>query len=296
MVVNAPAFLAVDWGTTNRRVYAIGADGAVLATERDGQGLLATPRDAFAGEVAGLRRRFGEAPTLCAGMVGSARGWEDVPYVDCPAGLDQLAARLRWVEPGRTAIVPGVAVRDLESPDVMRGEEVQLLGAVASGAAPDGALLCQPGTHCKWARVENERIISFRTAMTGELFSLLRASSLLAPFLDGPVEDGPDFRAGVALARRGHALGALFGERAGVLLGFRESSQVAARVSGLLIGEDVRGQALARGETVYVLADPVLGGLYVAAIEEMGGRAVLLSSHDAFVAGINRIWRLSNEC
>lgn len=293
--MSTPAFLAIDWGTTNRRVYAIGADGGVLATERDGQGLLATPRDAYAGEVASLRRRLGDVPVLCAGMIGSARGWVEVPYLDCPAGLDQLAAGLRWIEPGRTAVVPGVALRDPDNPDVMRGEEVQLLGAVASGAAPDNALLCQPGTHCKWARIERQRIVSFSTAMTGELFSLLKANSLLAQFLDGPVKDGPDFRSGVALARQGHALKALFGERAGALLGLRGSGQVAARVSGLLIGEDVRGQSLGPGETVYVLADPVLGDLYVGAIEEMGARAVLISSHDAFVAGIDRIWRLSRE-
>lgn len=293
--MSTPAYLAVDWGTTNRRVYAIDHQGRVLATERDGQGLLATPRDAFAGEVEGLRRRFGNVTVLCAGMVGSAAGWVNVPYVEAPAGLDHLAARLHWIEPGRTAIVPGVAKRDAEAPDVMRGEEVQLLGAVAAGAAPQGALLCQPGTHCKWARVEGGRITWFRTAMTGELFAMLKRDSLLSPFLTEAIEVGEDFREGVALARRGQALGALFGERAGVLLGMRARGQAAARVSGLLIGDDVRAQSLAQGETVHVLADPVLGGFYKVAIEEMGGRAVLLSSHDAFVAGINGIWSHAND-
>jgi 2-dehydro-3-deoxygalactonokinase len=294
-VVSLPAFLAVDWGTTNRRVYAIGADGGVLATERDDHGLLAIPPEAFADEVADIRRRFSDAPMLCAGMVGSVRGWVEVPYVDCPAGLGHLAARLHWIEPGRTAIVPGLAMRDPGHPDVMRGEEVQLLGAATSGMAPDAALLCQPGTHCKWARIEEQRIAAFRTAMTGELFSLLKANSLLADFLQGPVEDNPDFRDGVALARSGHALAALFGERAGVLLGVRASRHVAARVSGILIGEDVREQSLVPGETVYVLAEAALGSLYVAAIEEMGGKAVMLSSQEAFVAGIGRIWRQWNE-
>lgn len=292
--MSAPAFLAVDWGTTNRRVYAIDAAGGVLASEQDDRGLLATPSEAFADEVDDIRRRFGDVPVLCAGMVGSVRGWVEVPYVDCPAGLDDLAARLHWIEPGRTAIVPGLALRDPVHPDVMRGEEVQLLGAVASGMAPDGALLCQPGTHCKWARIEAQRITTFRTTMTGELFSLLKGDSLLADFLQGPVESGPEFRDGVALARRGQALGALFGERAGVLLGLRESWQVAARVSGILIGEDVRGQSLAGGETVHVLAEPALGSLYVAAIEAMGGKAVRLSSHEAFAAGIGMIWRCWN--
>jgi 2-dehydro-3-deoxygalactonokinase len=159
--------------------------------------------------------------------------------------------------------------------------------------APADALLCQPGTHCKWARMAEGRIASFRTTMTGELFALLKKHSLLAAFIDSEVSDGPAFRDGVAAAGSATLLGDLFGARSSVLLEMRERAGVAAYVSGLLIGSDVREQAVGPGSVVHLLADPALGGLYAAAIEAAGGRAVLLDSHDAFVAGIVRLWQRS---
>ena len=158
------AFLAVDWGTTNRRVFAISAAGDVLASERDGTGLLSVPQGGFAAEAQAIRKRHGDLPMICAGMVGSARGWANAPYAACPAGLGDLAERLVWAEPGRTAIVPGLShtYGDGTRGDVMRGEEVQLLGAVAAGLAPENGLLCQPGTHCKWARAARWRTLRQR--------------------------------------------------------------------------------------------------------------------------------------
>lgn len=284
--------LAVDWGTTNRRVYALDAEGGVLATERDDRGILAIERGGFAAEAAAIRDRFGDLPMLCAGMVGSIGGWTEAAYRPCPAGLDDLAAALTWVEPGRTAIVPGVSFAGDGRADVMRGEEVQLLGAVAAGMAPPDALLCQPGTHCKWATMAAGRIVSFRTTMTGELFAQLKARSLLADFMAGEVADGPAFRDGLAASANRTLLGDLFGARASVLTGRRDRADVAAYVSGLLIGSDVREQAIGRGTIVHLLADATLGSLYEAAITAAGGEAIRVDSHDAFVAGITRLWRL----
>jgi 2-dehydro-3-deoxygalactonokinase len=290
--MSTPDFLAVDWGTTNRRVYVIDAAGAVLATERDDRGILAVGRGGFAAEAAAIRARFGDLPMLCAGMVGSVNGWVEAAYRAAPVGLGDLARALTWVEPGRTAIIPGVSFLGENRADVMRGEEVQLLGAVAAEMAPGDALLCQPGTHCKWAWMADGRIASFRTTMTGELFAMLRKHSLLADFMGGAVEDGAAFRNGVAASAGGALLGDLFGERASVLLAQRDRGDIAAHVSGLLIGSDVREQGIAAGTIVHLLADPMLGELYSAAIEAAGGNAVLLDSHDAFVAGITRLWRL----
>ncbi|MDO7840768.1 2-dehydro-3-deoxygalactonokinase [Sphingomonas immobilis] len=289
MVVSAAAFIVVDWGTTNRRAYAIGHDGGVIETVRDANGVLSVARDAYAGEVAAMRARLGDVPVLCAGMVGSTRGWAEVPYVPCPAGIDDLVAKTLWVEPGRTAIVPGVSAGGARS-DVMRGEEVQLLGAVAAGLAPPDALLCQPGTHCKWARMEGGRIADFRTTMTGEVFALLRHHSLLGDFLKGDVVDGPAFRDGVAMAGENTLLSDLFGERAAVLTGRRDAADVASRVSGLLIGSDVREQALRPGEPVHILADPALGQLYASAVAAMAAQPIVIDSHAAFLAGITAIW------
>jgi 2-dehydro-3-deoxygalactonokinase len=288
-----PAFLAVDWGTTNRRVYAIDADGAVVATERDDRGVLAIAPGEFAAELAGIRERFGDRPVLCAGMVGSVRGWVAVPYLQCPADLDALARALHWVEP-RTAIVPGLSIVDGGRGDVMRGEEVQLLGSVPAGLAPPDALLCQPGTHCKWAWMADGRVDRFRTTITGEMFALLREHSLLADFLKGEVTDGAAFREGVAAADDATLLTRLFGVRADGLLGLRAREDAAAFVSGLLIGSDVREQALAPGQAVHVLADPALGSLYATAITLAGGCAAPVDSQAAFVAGITAIWRMAD--
>ncbi|MFV3075489.1 2-dehydro-3-deoxygalactonokinase [Niveispirillum fermenti] len=287
--MSKPAFLGIDWGTTNRRVHVLGADGFLLTTQADDKGVLSLTRDQFPAEIAALRARFGDLTVIAAGMVGSARGWVEVPYLPCPVTLGELAGRLCWVEPGRTAIVPGVAIADPLRPEVMRGEEVQILGAVQAGLVPPDALLCQPGTHSKWATLSGGTLTGFRTAMTGELFALLRRHSLLSGLLDGPVEPGPDFDAGLALAMQGAPLGRLFGERAAALLGLRDPASVAARVSGLLIGGDVAEQGLAPGQPVHLLADGMLARLYATAIGAAGGTVHPVSSQAAFLAGIIRI-------
>lgn len=275
------SFLAVDWGTTNRRVYLV-EGGRVLRTERDGCGVLAVQD--FAGEAAAIRARFGDLPMLIAGMAGSRAGWREAPYVPAPADLDALAANLLAID-GRTAIVPGVSVG--EPADVMRGEEVQLLGAVEAGLAPRDALLAQPGTHCKWVRMEGGRIAAFSTSMTGELFALLRQHGLLAGQLQGEVSAGEAFLDGVREGRRRDLARSLFGIRAAGLLGERADADAASYASGVLIGSDVAARLEdSPEETVHLLADPALGALYAAAIEANGGRATLVDSHAAFVAGI----------
>lgn len=282
------AFLAVDWGTTNRRAYRI-VGGTVEREERDDRGILAVGQGGFASEAAAIRARMGDLPMLCAGMVGSNRGWIEAPYVDCPADLASVAAGVVWVEPTRTAIVPGVALRRADHSDVMRGEEVQLLGAVAARLVPEDALLCQPGTHCKWASMAGGGIASFATAMTGEMFSLLQKHSLLAAQMTDAVEPNDDFRRGVRDSADGLLLTRLFGVRAGFVTGQRDPA-AAAYVSGLLIGTDVRAQLRDRKEDVFVLADQTLGGLYWTAITAVGAHARLIDSHTAFVSGITSIW------
>ena len=283
--MSAP-FLAVDWGTTNRRVYLIDG-GRVARTERDDQGVTAVTD--FADSVAGIRKRFGDLPMLMAGMVGSNIGWRPAPYVSAPAGIGDLAANLLRID-SRTAIVPGVSTLAGGRADVMRGEEVQLLGAVAAGLVPGDALLVQPGTHCKWARMVQGRIADFTTAMTGELFALLGAHGLLAAQLTGKVGANDAFLAGVEEAKRRDLAASLFGIRAAKLLGKRDDADAASFASGLLIGSDV--VARLNEETrdiVHILAGPELGELYVAAIKANGTDAVLIDSHAAFVAGITAI-------
>jgi 2-dehydro-3-deoxygalactonokinase len=282
------AFIAVDWGTTNRSIFLI-EDGEVVRTERDKHG--ATAVADFPAEVAATRQRFGDLPMLLAGMVGSNIGWVSVPYVPAPAGLADLAAALHHVD-ARTAIVPGISYLSGTRADVMRGEEVQLLGAAAAGLVPPDALLCQPGTHCKWATLEQNRITRFTTAMTGELFALLRTHGLLARQISGDVADGNAFREGVVEGARRDLLASLFGIRAAGILAQRDDP--ASYASGLLIGNDVAARlAEAGGMQVHILADPGLGALYGAATETLGGTSALIDSHTAFLAGITRLWELT---
>jgi 2-dehydro-3-deoxygalactonokinase len=283
-------FIAADWGTTNRRAYRIGAGGRCEAEFEDGQGVLSIEPGGFPAAVAEIRQRLGDKPLLLAGMVGSNRGWVEAPYVPCPAGLDALVAALAWPAED-VAIVPGLSFVDASRADVMRGEEVQLLGGVADGSVPPDALVCHPGTHNKWVALAAGRIASFRTVMTGELFNLLREHSILADLLQADAEPDAAFRAGVRHGLDRHDLQAeLFAVRARVLLGQARREDASAYISGLLIGGDVAiGLAGDGAERVIVMGRPELTNLYAAALAEAGRAAVELDGERCFLAGIRHI-------
>jgi 2-dehydro-3-deoxygalactonokinase len=280
-------YLALDWGTTNRRLYAVGRDGAVEAEREEAKGILAVPEGGFEAEIARLRADFPGRPLLLAGMVGSNRGWREAPYVPCPAGAEALAAAILWVEDG-VGIVPGICQAPPDA-DVMRGEEVQVIGALACGV-PDDALLCHPGTHAKWIALGGGCIRAFRTMMTGELFSLLKAHSILAPQLAAPVADDQSFRAGIAAGLGGaEPLSGLFGVRARYLLGAGDANP-ASYASGLLIGGDVRaGLGMHRGGPIALVGRSDLRRLYAAAIRAAGHEVVEVDGAEAFLAGISRL-------
>lgn len=278
------AFIAIDWGTTNRRAYLI-ADGAVADSLRDDRGILSMNPDGYAAEITWLRSRWGDCLVLIAGMAGSNRGWAEVPYVECPARLGDLAQAVQWIELPRTGIVPGLCQR-LGGPDVMCGEEVQIFGAIAAGLAPGDALLCQPGTHSKWVRVCDGAITQFATAMTGELFSLLRQHSLLSAQMQGIVTPGQAFADGLSDAASIGLSTALFRTRSAGLLNMRADRDAAAYASGLLIGAEVAAQIGADASPVHLIADTEFGDLYERAIAQFGGVPIRISSQVAFVAGI----------
>ena len=98
-------YIAVDWGTTNRRGYRIGPDGACGGEFEDGKGITGVPAGGFPAAVAEIRQRLGDLPLVMAGMIGSNRGWVEAPYVPCPAGADTLARHLMAIEGERAAIV-----------------------------------------------------------------------------------------------------------------------------------------------------------------------------------------------
>jgi len=284
----ADGFIAVDWGTTNRRAYLLDGAGHRIDEFEDAKGVL-TVTD-FPAAVAEIRERLGDRPLLLAGMIGSNKGWVEAPYVPCPAGIDELAANLTWAGE-REAIVPGVSYIGQGRADVMRGEEVQLLGGVAAKLVAKEALVCHPGTHNKWALLRGGIIKTFGTVMTGELFSLLKDHSILADLLAGPVEPNDAFKRGVRSALENDLLPAsLFGVRAGVLLGQTNKDDAASYVSGLLVGTDVRiGLTWPMAVRIMVIGRPELTRLYAAAIVEAGREAVELDGEQCFLAGIQEI-------
>lgn len=281
-------YVAVDWGTTNRRAYLISEDGMVLDTHADDRGVLSMNADDYASEVLQFRQRWNVESVIIAGMAGSSRGWIEAPYVPCPADADLVASGMVISPLDNVWLVPGVAQNDDQGCDVMRGEEVQILGALYSDMAPANALFCQPGTHNKWIEARQGMISRFTTVMTGELFSLLRSKGTLAEMLEGKVNDTTMFRHGVRRGHEAHTIGAmLFEVRASVLLGQINREDAAAYASGLLIGNDIAVNHGIEGRKIYLLGSGSLADLYIAAMEALGAETVLLDSHQAFVAGIH---------
>ena len=283
-------YIAVDWGTTNRRAYRIGTDRAVVDGFEDTLGLKSIAAGGFDAAAADIRARLGDLPMLLAGMVGSKTGWRETAYVDCPAGPDAIAANILWLEPGRTGIIPGVCQRSASRPDVMRGEEVQILGALAAKMIPPDALVCHPGTHSKWIHVAAGQIAQFQTMMTGELFDLIRSHSILAGLMTGDVQAGPAFWAGVNDALGGQSiLTGLFGIRARALLA-GDDGDSASRASGLLIGADIMAGARKHGgQPLFLIGRPDLSALYDVAAGLAGYKAVQIDATAAFLAGVYAI-------
>ncbi|AOJ08830.1 2-dehydro-3-deoxygalactonokinase [Burkholderia mayonis] len=255
-----PALIGLDWGTTSLRAYLFDADGSVLDTRAFAAGVMSLPGAAGASPSQAFDAAFEHAcgawldrtphvPALASGMVGSAQGWREAPYVTMPADADAFASslvRLRTARGSALAIVPG-ALEPGELPDVMRGEETQIVGTLAAepllAHERAGALIGLPGTHAKWAWVRDGRIEWFRTYMTGELFAALRGHTILGRTMQP--SDAPDWAAfvrGVRIARRKRSeglLATLFSTRTLGLTGQLAPQAQGDYLSGLLIGHEL---------------------------------------------------------
>lgn len=283
-------YIAVDWGTTNRRAWLVGPDGNVAAEFADAFGLMAVPPNGFEMAVQDIRAKLGDYPMLLAGMVGSDKGWRQAPYLQCPVDARMLADNILWVERHRTGIVRGVCQAEGRA-DVMRGEEVQVFGALAETSLLPDAYICHPGTHTKWIRLRNGRIDSFQTMMTGEIFNLLKSGSILSAQMATEVSADRAFQAGLDEIRAGSPLlSALFAVRAKYLLA-KEADTGASFASGVLIGSDVQaGISHARpGEKIAIVGRSDLCGLYETAIQQSGFECERIDGEQAFLAGIKSI-------
>jgi len=301
--------IAIDWGTSSLRAALMSPDGAVI-------GKIATPDGImFAGErsfEAIFRELFGpwlaqhpRAQVLASGMIGSRQGWVEAPYVACPAGFRDLADALTLIDVPcmtRIGLIPGLSIEHAGVPDVIRGEETQVFGALTSLGVDEGIFVL-PGTHSKWVTVEGGRIIGFRTFLTGEMFDVLRRYSILGRLMteaEPAAKDGPSaaFDLGYDLSRQGHLLHHLFSVRSRGLFGSTAPADLPDYMSGLLIGEEIREATalIDRGgrPSVYLLGRGDLAGLYRRALAHHGIEATVLDDGMTF-AGLFALARMRNS-
>jgi 2-dehydro-3-deoxygalactonokinase len=294
----APAVAAVDWGTTRMRVWLVDEAGKVLAERRGDDGLITAQQQGFSTILERHLTAMGapEAlPVIICGMAGSRQGWLEAPYVTVPTPIGAILAGATRIQDQRRdiRIVPGLAQREIDAPDVMRGEETQIAGA---GLPAKGRqLACMPGTHSKWVLVEDGAVAGFCTWPTGELFSVLAAHSILRHSLGEqpkPVtSDNPFFRdwCRKALAEGGDVTSRLFSIRAAGLLHDLKPDDAAACLSGLLIGGEIASANRRYGASatpVVLIASGVLGSLYGQALGLAGLAIRSIDADEAVRAGL----------
>lgn len=300
----APLCIAVDWGTSNLRVYLVALDGHVIAEKNSDRGMLTLKPSEFEWALKELIQDWFQyqVPVLLAGMVGSRGGWQEVPYLDCPLLLTDLSQHLtplpvNW--PVEAWIVPGVKAYGVSKQiDVMRGEETQLLGLLAAlGDLTQRVSFCMPGTHCKWGTLDSGRLSCFSTSITGELFALLsKHSSLTKGILDIEHEfDDAAFDDGVSVAQQsGGLLHQLFSVRSRWVTGDLSQTAVRSYLSGLIIGSDVIHMLPVVGEhPLYIIGSDAVSERYQRALSSMMPNTIhCLNARTASLYGFNAL----SEC
>lgn len=305
--VGGAQLVALDWGSTRLRGWLLGEGGVVLAERSSDAGASqisggAAAFDAALQALAGDWLDGRQAPALACGMVGSAHGWREAPYVPCPAALDHLHEHLACVTTGAGSvlhIVPGLLDTPAGgTPDVMRGEETQLVGLLATNPAlAASSTVLMPGTHSKWVQVAQGRVTGFRTRMTGEVYTLLRQHSVLARLMPAP---GPDawhadaFDAGVDSARRGEGRdlpGQLFAVRTLGLTGRLAPAALPDYLSGLLIGHELEAGLATRAAALALVGEPALCRRYTHALRRFGVAPDCVAANTAHAG----LWHLSRR-
>ena len=291
-----PAFVAVDWGTSSFRGWLMSAKGEVLAESRGIEGMLHCAGTGFAPVLRDHLARLGApqaTPVLICGMAGARQGWVEAPYLKTPTRLDALHEGAVRVDAGADIrILPGIAQARADRPDVMRGEETQLLGVLDPSFA---GLVCIPGTHSKWIRIEAGEVVEFATYMTGELFSVISQHSILSHAIATAGQlaaNSQPFREGVATAMAAPSglTASLFRLRAAQLLGFEQRGDGTDRLSGLLIGTEIADATARFGQPrrLRLLKAGHLGQLYEVALRACGFDVTADDAEQASRHGLSR--------
>jgi 2-dehydro-3-deoxygalactonokinase len=286
-------WIAADWGTTNLRVWAIGKDGAILAQAGSNKGMGSLKRDEFEGallEVVGPWLTDGKRlPVIACGMVGARQGWLEAPYakVPCPPLHADNMVSVPVKDPRiSVSIIPGLC--QMQPADVMRGEETQIAGYLFDKPDFDG-VLCLPGTHTKWAQISAGEVVSFRTFMSGELFSLISTQSVLRHSIpaDGWQEDAFVAAVDDAISKPEAVASRLFSLRAESLLTDADPAAARARLSGLLIGMELAAsRPYWLGQNIAIIGARALSDLYAKALSAQGCRPVITDNDTLTLSGL----------
>lgn len=292
--------VGIDWGTSNRRAYVLGEQGELVRQHSDGFGILHVDGD-FEGSLQALLKTLdlGAADVVMSGMVGSRNGWRQVPYLSADRPLTALPEALAGIDtalPGvRCRIAPGYRFLDMHGlPDVMRGEETQVFGALTLGAADGWFLL--PGTHSKWVLVENGKVTDLVTFMTGELFSLMSQHGTLASLMSEQRSVPDAFAAGVRASRHGGFTHTAFGCRALVVTDQMPAAHTSSYLSGLLIGTELNDILRKAGDDMHgpvqVIGSESLAARYLSALELLGLQARAWQPDTVYVAALNALFNM----
>jgi 2-dehydro-3-deoxygalactonokinase len=290
------AYVAVDWGTSSFRLWLVDGAGSLLGERRSHEGMMAAGKLGFAAVLHSHLEAVGAAPGLpvvVCGMAGARQGWVEAGYVDTPARLASILQHAVPVpgQPRDIRILPGIAQRDPGAPDVMRGEETQLLGALGVDAVDD-AVVCMPGTHSKWVRANGATVERFATFMTGELFDVISRETILSHAVTGAdeAEDTDAFRSAVIAAFETPAFAAnlLFQVRSGQLLYGGKPSSARDKISGTLVGLELAAGLAGGvpGTGITLVASGRLQRLYRLAFETISVPVRSIDAEDAVRRGL----------
>ena len=284
-------WIAVDWGTSNLRVWAMGMDGvAGYATSGEGMGRLV--RAEFEPALLRLIAPWlgaGRMPVIACGMVGSRQGWFEAPYRTTPCTPVQRGTLVTVpTQDARLQMMIAPGLKQITPADVMRGEETQIAGALALMPGFDG-VICLPGTHSKWVHISAGEVVSFQTFLTGEMFALLSEKSVLRHGMttDGWQDDAFDQGVADALSHPEKIAARLFTLRAEGLIAGLTSADARSRLSGLLIGiELAAAKPYWLGRSVVLIGSPALAANYARALASQGLTADALDATACTLSGL----------
>lgn len=294
-------WIAVDWGTSNMRAWAMSATGEIIAKASSEKGMgriKANQYPAILDEIVGQFPPLNQTPVdvVVCGMAGAKQGWCEAPYLTTPAPLDTLGQNA-VTPPGldetkfRARIISGICHKAPGHEDVMRGEETQLLGHLSENPEFTGAI-CMPGTHSKWAWIKDRKVEKFTTAMTGELFEILSIHSVLRHSFgndhnDANQESGLATGLDAGIKAPEKLTGNLFKVRAAALLSDRGPAWCKGYLSGLLIGAEVAGHKdWIDDKPVPLIGSANLCAIYARALKQIGASAFIIDATQTTLAGL----------